>query len=258
MGAVARVAAPMFFRLSILLSLVLALAGCKRESYSRSNSGFSSVDKKLLYDFRNQQPGMGANVDTATTTQVLSAVFPSYFSDARECDAANASRPGQMVPTIHGVAEGSFTGAGLKQSAYLIEVRDCGQKQGAATWRLAVFTAGTLAANAEAQGTSILGAYDLDGDRKDELLLEDDPEGGRTKAARLVEFHKDKLVTVEDFGQIYRRTCATDVQSRSISASALYYLPPPAGQKPRFTVEVYRAGCPQNGAKPQWARATGQ
>jgi len=65
-------------------------------------------------------------------------------------------------------------------------------------------------------------------------------------------------MTVEDFGQIYDDTCDTDVASKSISASVVYYLPPPAGQKPRFTVEPYRAPCPAKGHEPQWTRVSGK
>ena len=73
----------MLSRLAIAVALLLAVAGCNREPYSRSNSGFSSLDKKLFYDFRGDQPDMGAKLDSATTRNVLSAVFPSYLSAMR-------------------------------------------------------------------------------------------------------------------------------------------------------------------------------
>jgi hypothetical protein len=257
MGAVTPVAALMFFRLAILLSLLATLPACKRESYSRSISGFSSADKKVLYDFRTA-PVAPSLPGAVTTRKVLSAVFPSYVSDAREC---KPEQPRQILPQIRGAAEGSFTAPGLKQTVYLVAVTECGLPLAITTRRLAVFTAGTPTANVEApSGSAILGVYDLDGDRKHELLLEDSGTGPGEiiRVAKLLEFDKDKLATVEDFGQIYDNACATSDGGKSLSASVVYYLPPPAGQKPRFIVELYRAPCPSKGQQPQWTRASGK
>ena len=252
----------MLFRLAIVVAFLLALAGCDREPYSRSNSGFSSLDKKILYDFRPHEPAADAEVDAATTRKILSAVFPSYLSAIRECQAGpEANPPGQIVPAIRGAAEGSFTAAGLKQTVYLIDVGECSHDPVSSTRRLVVFTAGALTANVEASmGAGNLRAYDLNGDGKNELLLQagHTGQGEWIEVARLVEFDKDKLATVEDFGQIYDDTCDTDVASKSISASVVYYLPPPPDQKPRFTVELYRAPCPAKGQPPQWARVSGK
>jgi hypothetical protein len=252
----------MLSRLAILVVALLAFAGCSRESYSRSNSGFSSLDRKILYDFRRREPAADTPVDDATARKILSPVFPSYLPSLRDCKSGpEANAPGQIVPSIRGTAEGSFTAAGLKQTVYLIDVGECSLDPVSSTRRLVVFTAGALTANLEAPaGTGSLRTYDLDADGKSELLLQ----GGHTGAgewievARLVEFDKDKLATVEDFGQIYDDTCDTDMASRSVSASVVYYLPPPPGQKPRFTVELYRAPCPTKGQPPQWTRVNGK
>ena len=252
----------MLSRLAIVVAFLLALAACDRASYSRSNSGFSSLDKKILYDSRQREPASDAEVDAATTRKILSAVFPSYLSAIRHCKAGEeANAPGQIVPTLRSAATGSFTAAGLKQTVYLIDVGECNRDPALSTRRLVVFTADALTASVEAPlGAEKLKTYDLNGDGKNELLLQ----GGNTgqgewiEVARLVEFDKDKLATVEDFGQIYDDTCDTDVASKSISASVVYYLPPPTGQKPRFTVELYRAPCPAKGQPPQWTRVSGK
>jgi hypothetical protein len=261
MSAVTRVVALMLFRLTILLSLMLALAGCQRESYSRSISGFSSADKKVLYDFRAESvtPSLP---NAATTRKVLSAIFPAYLSDARQCKSGGAGHnAGQIVPVIRGSADGSFTAAGLKQTVYLIDVAECGVRPPVSTThRLVVFATGTLAANVEApRANAIAGAYDLDGDGKQELLLGAGGSGPerQIKTARLVEFDKDKLVTVEDFGQTYDNFCAVNAVANSLRASLVYYFPPPAGQKPKFIVELYRAQCPLAGEKPHWERSAG-
>jgi len=148
---------------------LLVLADCGCESYSRSTSGFSSLDKKLLYDFRDADPTRNRPVEPSS-------------------------------------------------------------------------------------GAIVAGTYDLDHDGKNELLLEMSAinHGRQLKSARLVQYDKDKLVTVEDFGQVYDNSCGA--RDGSMSASTIYYLPPPAGQKPRFTVELYRASCPAQGQPPQWTR----
>jgi hypothetical protein len=164
----------MSYRLCIAVLFLFTLAGCNRESYSRSNSGFSSVDKKVLYDFR------------------------AAGSDRDQPSAASLGAPA---------------------------------------------------------GATIIDSYDLNGDGKKELLLQEvagGPRGRQTKIARLVEFDKGKLVTVEDFGQVYDDACAGG--DGSLSASTIYYLPPPAGQKTRFTVELYRAPCGAKGQQPKWTR----
>lgn len=246
-------------RFVIFLSLIVVLAGCKRESYSRSSSGFSSLDKKLLYDFRNQ-PAKPAQLDATTSGKVLSAVFPSYLSNRRQCKAGAATPgAGQIAPALRGAAEASFTAAGLKQTSYLMDTGECGQNPAATTRRLVIFTAGEVTANVQLPfGDAILGTYDLDGNGKHELLLEGGQAGpgGLIQTASLVEFDKDKLVTVEDLGQVYDDACGTTQPSKSVTARVVYYLPPPAGMKPRFTVELYRAPCPVSGQAMNWTRAT--
>ena len=262
MSAVTRLAALMLFRLTIVVWFVLALAACQREPYSRSNSGFSSLDKKVFYDFCSPDPATDSKLDAVTTRKILSAVFPAYLSAMRACKAgAEANQPGQIVPTIRGAAKGSFTAAGLQQTVYLIDVGECSRDPVFSTRRLAVFSAGTLTTNVEApMGAGILRSYDLNGDGKNEVLLQDGHtgQGELIDIAKLVEFDKDKLVIVEDFGQIYDDTCDTDLPSKSIGASVVYHLPPPAGQKARFTVELYRAPCPAKGDPPQWSRVSGK
>lgn len=255
MSAVTRVAALMSFRPVIVALFLLVLTGCNRESYSRSNSGFSSTDKKLLYDFRSQAAPR-TMPDATIERKVLLAVFPSYVSEYRECSPL---KPQETVVKIRGAAQGSFTAAGLRQTAYLIDVAKCTRPPDIATHRLLVFTDGTFTANVEAPiGSAILGGYDLDGDGKQNLLLEQQTLLGPAavvKNAWLVEFDKDKLETVEDFGQIYDGSaCNSNAGERSMRASVVYYLPPPPGQKPRFTVELYRAPCPTQGQQPQWTR----
>jgi hypothetical protein len=242
----------MFFRLTIVFFIVLALAGCQH--YSRSVTGFSSSDKKILYDFRSENVAASLPAP-ATAHKLLSAAFPSYVSELRGC------KPGQTFATILGAAEGSFTAAGMKQTAYLVDAGECGTTASAATRRLLVFTGSQLAANVEVPlGSAILGVYDLNGDGKQEVLLEDGGAGSgeAIKVARLIEFDKDKLATVEDFGQVYDNACAAPGDARSIRASLVYYLPPPPGQRPRFTVELYRAQCPAEGQKPEWRRVSGK
>jgi hypothetical protein len=233
----------MLFRLAIVVSIVLA------------NSGFSSLDKKVLYDFRNE-PATPAAPDKAIRLEVISAAIGRY-SVTPSTGRIPGCRPGTAAQ-IRGSSNGSFTAAGLKQAAYLVDLDECMLEPSATTRRVLVFTAGRLTANVEVPGVNaVLGTYDLDGDGKSELLLgrSQASPGQRTRSATVVEFDKDKVSTVESFGQIYDDTCAANLPSKSISASVVYYFPPPAGQKPRFAVELYRAPCPAKDQQPQWTRA---
>lgn len=244
-----RAAAPIFF-LPALACLAMALTGCNREPYSRSGTGFSALDKKVLYDFRNLPPAPPA-IDETTKAKVISAAM--HAASVPNCRPESSAQ-------IGGSADGSFTAAGLKQAVYLVEVGRC-EREAEPVRRLVVFTAGAFTAKADVTWSdAILGTFDLNADHKNELLLG----GGRVdqgqviRIAKLVVFDKDRLATVEDFGQIYDDTCGTTLAAKSMTASVVYDLPPPPNQKPRFTVELYRAECPVQGRPPRWERVSGR
>jgi hypothetical protein len=167
----------MSFRTTVVALLLLVCAGCSCESYSRSSTGFSNLDKKVLYDFR-----------------------------AREPRQANR-QASNLEPST---------------------------------------------------GATIVGTYDLDGDGRNELLLEfiSPGPGRQIKSARLVQYDKGQLITLEDFGQVYDNSCGAGEGTQT--ARTIYYLPSPRGQKPRFIVELYRAPCSPQGQQPQWTRVTGR
>ncbi len=108
-------------------------------------------------------------------------------------------------------------------------------------------------------GYQISTVSDVNRDAKNEYLLvaTRSVQGQVTRSAVLATFDKDKPVTVEDFGQVYEDNCKTNLDSRAITASVLYFLPPPPNGKPRFNVELYRAACPAPDQLPNWQRVSG-
>jgi len=171
---------------SFTFALVALFPGCNRQQYSRSTSGFSELDRTLLYDFRQPRPGLSLSVDPATQQKLAPA----------------------------------------------------------------------LAANGANQ---VLTVSDVNRDGRNEYLLggSRSVQGQTTRSAVLVTFDKDKPITVEDFGQVYDDNCQTNFDSKSITASVLYYLPPPPNGKPRFNVELYRAPCPAASQQSNWQRVSG-
>jgi len=183
MGAVMRVIAPLSFRLVTIACFVAVLPGCNR--YSRSTSGFSELERTLLYDFRQPQ-STPPSIDPATQQKLAPA----------------------------------------------------------------------LAANGANQ---VLAVADVNRDGKQEYLLggSRSVQGQITRSAVLVILDKDKPFTMEDFGQVYDDNCQTNFESKAITASVIYFLPPPPNGKPRFNVELYRAACPAPGQQPDWQRVSG-
>lgn len=220
-------------------ALCLTLVSCKGmiESYKRSNSGTSALEKKVLFDFRTTPPA-----------RVFATVLP-------------ASLPANCA-AIDGAA-GSFTYAAENEHFYLAR---CGDAN-----RYFVFST-KLQASGETAFSRILQTLDLDHNDQNELLLmaQTAKDGVVDREASLDDFEKNVLRAVEDFGTVYHDPCARfagpDAAKRRqltasggspyIEAVVVYYLPRPGHQMPNFTAERYRAACPARaGAAPSgWER----
>ncbi len=134
-------------------ALLVTSSGCSR--YSRSTSGFSELDRTLLYDFRKPQTAP-TSIDPATQQKLAPAL------------------------AAHGANQ-------------------------------------------------ILTVTDVNRDGKQEYLLGGNRsvQGQTTRSAVLVTLDKDKPFTVEDFGQVYDDNCSSNFDPKSMTASVLYFLPPP-------------------------------
>jgi hypothetical protein len=265
------VAALIMFPRAILILSLLALPACNWQPYSRSTSGVSALDKKILYDFRDTSSPL-PKLDAATQRRVLTVISPNYYERPAQCPSSKDSAD-RVVLNISGLATGSFTSPGAKEDAYLVDVTKCGENPAFRGNRLLVFTGDQLTAAADTKYSEILKSYDLNGDGVNELLLA----GGFTHMgeviteATLVRFDKRALVTVENFGSVYHDVCGLfvglsddarkDLISKSIEpiaeAVVISYLPRPGGQMPSFVAERYRAPCPagENQKPANWQRA---
>jgi hypothetical protein len=232
----------------LTIALCLSLVSCKGlvEKYTRSNSGTSALEKKVLYDFRVAPASIRHVVSRDTERQVLSAIPPASCPEA----------PGQLRPALRilSAVEGAFTYAAEHETAYLISGLPCGWPD-----RILVFSSGKLQASADTAFSAIAGTYDLNHDDKNELLLatQRSKDGIVDREAALVDFEKNALHPVEDFGTVYHDPCALFVniddakrkelivggRSPFLEAVVFYYLPRPGQQMPSFTAERYRASC---------------
>jgi hypothetical protein len=229
----------------LIVALCFTLVSCKNlvEKYKRSNSGLSSQDKKLLYDFR--QPVTPPLIDLAAAPKDLLALS-------------------SCTPKIQRV-DGSFTYAAENESAYLWQCSD--------SKKIFVFAGAKLQASSDTSYSAIAGTFDLNRDDKNELLLigETNRNGAFSREASLQTFEKNTLHAVEDFGIVYHDTCALfagadEAKKKGLIAKGLtpyveavviYYLPHSAREMPSFTAERYRAPCPDPHASPaNWQLVT--
>ncbi len=247
------------FRCVIAFVAVVALFACTWQPYSRSTSGVSALDKKLLYDFRDTASPSLPKLDKATERRALTAVSPNYYENLLEC----GNDYGAPVLRIASVVTGSFTASGAKETVYLVAVTKCGEtmaEMGADVNRLLVFSGNQMVASAETRSDTILKGYDLNGDGVSELLLVGGwAHGGEiTTNATLVRFDKKALVTIENFGAVYQDVCGlfsppSDERRKEMTAKGIppvaeavviSYLPQSDPQMPHFFAERYRAPCP--------------
>lgn len=217
----------MLSRVFMILALCLALVSCKSlvEKYERSESGVSAVNKKVLFDFRQPLP-------------------PS--STAASCPVAPPS-----CSQLMGGANGSFTYAAENEQACLYRC--------VSTNKLQIWSTGKLQATGDTPFASVLRVFDLNHDDKNELLLstETAKDGVTDREASLMDFDKNVLHPVEDFGTVYHNPCglfagADETKKKAllaggrtpfIDAVVMYYLPRPEHEMPSFTAERYRAPC---------------
>ncbi len=239
----------------LILALCCTLLSCKDlvQKYKRSNTGLSSLDRKVLYDFRNPLPASTPTLPDSTLHSVIATIPPA-------CPvAANDAQP--TTPHVVSVASGSFTYAAEQETAYLVTGLPCGLHKA-----VIVMSNGKLQASSDTPYTSIAGTFDLNHDDKNELLLtgETTRDGQYSREASLQTFEKNTLRAVEDLGIVYHDSCslfvgADDARKKALVASGLtpyveavvvYYLPHSGLEMPNFTAERYRAPCPATPGAP--------
>lgn len=220
--------------------------------------------KQVLFDFRSGKYPVPAKVAPAVEKKVLDAIFPKYFKNESECDAvqnapadlAQKRNMGYMVPTVMAAINGSFTAAGANQTAYLIQVRECGAShaENFGSRRIAIFSGDQLAANVELGLNDYLASVKLAGGLTGLLLS-----GGWTgqgviqSNATVYGFAGGKLVEIRSFGTVDSSNCEmASVPDHKMQVAVLYVTDKGGSSNPDFSQEFYQSKCPANGSTPSF------
>ncbi len=214
--------------------------------------------RQVLADFRINRTAAPPRVTAATMRNVFSKVFRKYLTDDTRCsqdfevsadDYLKAARDaGQMVPTIVDMANGSFTGAGLQQTAYVISVNECGASHADnyGSKRVAVFAGRQLVMDVDANFlSSIVKQTDLNGDGIGELLMTsgDMNQGVVFEAASLISLQDRRLRVIQDLGTVLEDSCASEMPGSASNASVISVQSAAPGSMPELRIDNYRSGC---------------
>jgi S1-C subfamily serine protease len=232
--------------------------------------------KDVLFDWRKTDSFKPATVDKDLEKRIIEEVSkvhrekPPAPAPSPQGSPQATETPGEEPPwlkpsemdnaVITGVSTGSFTAAGLQQTAYLIDTRTGSHADNFGPKYLAIFNGETYVADFPVSNLSlILQAYDLNRDGINELLLAYSytQMGEVQEWAKLVQVSQGKLRIIRDFGTTYRLTCGSESASdKGIDSSVIFFAPPaPNNQMPDFRVDNYRAPCTAEGTEPareQW------
>lgn len=223
-----------------------------------------TTPRRILYDFRidaNQAPNIqdGSKLAPEVQRQVLSTLFPKYLTAETQCDPANEGQPifnpqqleaerksGQMVASIEEFADGSFTAAGHRQTAYFIGALECfaWSPANTGTNELAIFEGTRLILKVNQKvglfgghANALVAVADVNNDGIDELLLE--AVGGHPEIqgdASLVSFRGGEPHVMKEFNEVYFNGCL-GISFARVTASVITYTPK------QFFVDQYEAPC---------------
>jgi hypothetical protein len=165
--------------------------------------------------------------------------------------------------TISAVSEGSFTAAGAKQTAYIIDTHSGSPADNDGAKYLAIFEGETYVTDYPVPNLSlILKTFDLNRDGINELLLGYYymQMGQAMEWAKLVQVAQGNLRNLKDFGTTYLSYCEAGLapdNNPGVAASVVFYAPAAqTGQMPELRIDNYKAGCAPEGANPQWKYTT--
>lgn len=255
-------------QLVVIVIALIVVTASSFAAWQMSGRQEGRARQPVLYDFRNEARDKSLTLTPVAERKILSAVFNSYLKRAEDCKQdeeapvaddylARARKAGQFVPDVVATADGSFTAAGERQTAYIISVGECNaaHSDNYGTKRLVVFSGQKLVADADTDFKSgILRTSDLDQDGVSELLLVggDMNQGYEIKVASLVEFQDGKLRVARDFGKTHEDACAA-MSDHYITASVITYAQAAKDKMPEFHVDNYRARCLPSGKPAKWS-----
>jgi hypothetical protein len=208
----------------------------------------------VLFDPDRQHTRLLRRSSPSEDSRLLHMLFRSYLTDRKKCSDGAPSlsldqqrAAGQVVPSIEGAVDGSFTAASTAETLYQVSVGECwaSHAENWGTQMLVVLFNGEIVANAQLYGgSSIDGIFDLGEDGKADLFIVGGYAGQGTVAeqGRLVTFRDRSLVVIRDFGSIYNGNCASGSPPRTESFSIIRVLTEMGGPL-EFRVEKKARAC---------------
>jgi serine/threonine protein kinase len=235
--------------------------------------------REILYDWRQseplQRPSISKELEQKIITEVARAhrdkapqPTPQANSNASPQTEGGQNQDGALwlklenelsTATISAMAEGSFTGTGLKQTAYIIDTHSGSAADNDGAKYLAIFAGETYVADFPVPNLSlILKTFDLNRDGINELLLGYYymQMGQAMEWAKLVQASPGGLRILKDFGTTYVSFCEAGLapdNNPGVAASVVFYAPAVQNsQLPELRIDNYKATCAPEGASPQW------
>lgn len=234
--------------------------------------------KDVLYDWRKHDPLPRPSLDKAQEEKIIAAVARAHQEKAPQPqptaspEASPQTEGGGVTPgslwdklqgemsnaTVSAVAEGSFTAAGAKETAYIIDTNSGGHADNFGPKYLAIFAGETYVTDYPIPDLSIIvRSFDLNRDGVNELLLGYYyiQMGQVMEWAKLVQIQQGQLRVIKDFGTTYVNTCEANLPADTnpgLAASVIFQAPAPPGQMPELRVDNYKATCPAGGSDAQW------
>ena len=238
--------------------------------------------KDILYDWRKSEPLQRPAIDKELEQKLITEVArahrdkapqptPQASPNASPQTEAERNRDGALwqkledemnAATISAVAEGSFTAAGAKQTAYIIDTHSGSPADNDGPKYLAIFAGETYVADFPLPNLSlILATFDLNRDGVNELLLGYYymQMGQAMEWAKLAQVSQGQLRTLKDFGTTYVSFCEAGLapdNNPGVAASVIFYAPAQSGQLPELRIDNYKAPCAPEGSASQWKYIT--
>lgn len=261
--------------LAVPVNYLVDLIRRKQQTMSLAVAGARDV----FYDWRQSEPVPRPTIDKELEQKIITEVARAHRDKAPQPTpqaSPNASPQteggqnqegalwlkleGEMsTATISAVSEGSFTAAGAKQTAYIIDTHSGSPADNDGAKYLAIFEGETYVADFPVPNLSlILRTFDLNRDGINELLLGYYymQMGQAMEWAKLVQVAPGGLRNLRDFGTTYVSFCEAGLapdNNPGVAAAVVFYAPTAqTGQMPELRVDNYKAGCAPEGASPQW------
>ena len=265
--------------LAVPVNHLIELIRRKQQAMSLALAGA----KDVLYDWRQseplQRPAISKELEQKIITEVARAhrdkapqPTPQASPEGSPQAEGGQNQDGALwlkledemsTATISAMAEGSFTAAGTKQTAYIIDTHSGSPADNDGAKYLAIFEGEKYVADFPAPNLSlILKTFDLNRDGVNELLLGYYymQMGQALEWAKFVQISQGSLRTLRDFGTTYISFCEAGLapdNNPGVAASVAFYAPvAQTGQMPELRIDNYKATCAPEGASPQWKYTT--